>query len=123
VAAIAAADERWLAAFNRADVEGMMALYAPDAIIMPDGEPTRVGREAIRLWQEDYFRRFSGRQTIDNEEIVAARDWAYMRGNWEVTLTPRDGGETVTERGKHLVIWRRPPGGSWLVARDMWNRS
>jgi uncharacterized protein (TIGR02246 family) len=120
-AAVAAADERWLAAFHRRDVAGLVELYTEDVVLLPDGEPAIVGRPAARAAHEAFFERWEARQEIDNTEIVVAGDWAFMRGSWLLTLEPRAGGDETRVRGKHLVIWRRQPDGAWKVARDIWN--
>ena len=68
-----------------------------------------------------FFETYSARQTLVNDEVVVAGDWAWMRGHFTTELTPRSGEPTRRESGKHLVIWRRDPDGAWRAARDIWN--
>jgi uncharacterized protein (TIGR02246 family) len=114
-------DHRWLEAFNRADVETLTAIYDPDVVVMPPGEPSLEGREAVRAWLEAFFKGHTARQTLVHDEIVVAGAWAFLRGRFDLTVAPRDGGEPSHQHGKHLVIWRRDPRGRWLAARDIWN--
>ena len=115
------ADERWIAAFNRGDVDAVVALYAPDVVVMPPGEPSLRGRETVRRWLSEFFDRHTARQSLVNDEIVVAGDWAWMRGHFSLLVAARDGTGELRRHGKHLVIWRRQDDGSWRAARDLWN--
>ena len=115
------ADERWVDAFNRSDVDGLVAIYAADVIVMPPDRPDLVGRPAVREWIAAFFRENAARQKLVTEEVAAYGDWAWLRGHFEIEATLRSTGETSRTTGKHLVIWCRQPDGSWLAARDIWN--
>jgi len=114
-------DERWIEAFNRRDVDALVALYARDAVLMPPDRPNIVGRAAVRDWLTVLFRENEARQRLVNEEVAAHGDWAWLRGHFQIVITSRATGRTATILGKHLVIWRRLPDGSWRAARDIWN--
>jgi len=119
--AILAADERWIEAFNRADVDALVALYAPDVVVMPPDRPDLHGRAAVADWLREFFAEQRATQTLVNDEVVVAGDWAFLRGHFELTIAAREGGRPARVRGKHLVVWRRDSGGAWLAARDLWN--
>ena len=123
VRAVIEADERWIEAFNAADVETLVSLYTNDVIVMPPGEASFQGRDRVRAWMRTFFARHTARQTLVNDEVMVAGEWAWMRGHFTTELTPRSGGPTRTESGKHLVIWRRESDGQWRAARDIWNGS
>lgn len=48
-------------------------------------------------------------------------DWAFERGSYKITLTPKGGGEPIQDIGKYITIYERQPGGTWGMARDIWN--
>ena len=121
VRAVLEADERWIEAFNRGDVETIVSLYTEDVVVMPPGEPSFQGRERVRKWMTALFERNTVAQSLANDEVVVSGDWAWMRGHFTTEITPRSGGVTVRRDGKHLVIWRREPDGAWRAARDIWN--
>jgi ketosteroid isomerase-like protein len=58
---------------------------------------------------------------IFNEEVRVAGDWAYSRGTYSATLTPKAGGEPREDSGKYLTILERQSDGSWKIARDCFN--
>ncbi len=45
---IVAVENQWAAAQNAKDINALMALYADDAVSMPDGAPTLSGKAAIQ---------------------------------------------------------------------------
>lgn len=114
-------DRTWIAAFNARDVDTIVSLYTDDVIVMPPGEPTLHGREAVRRWLEAFFERHTARQSLVNDEVVVAGAWAWMRGHFTLLIEPLDGSGERRQKGKHLVIWRRQGDGSWMAARDIWN--
>ncbi len=101
-------DEAWKAAAAQRDLEGMMAIYAPDAQeLLPDMLPI-VGRDAIREFYRgliEAFPRFA-HQFDANEFIVAeSGDLAVVRGSYRFTADTRRPAEV--QSGKFVGIWRR----------------
>jgi ketosteroid isomerase-like protein len=56
-------------------------------------------------------------------EILVTGDWAFDRGTYSQTLTPKGGGVAQKETGKYLWLYHRAPDGSWKQARVIWNSS
>ncbi|MEE8586821.1 MAG: hypothetical protein V3T83_18425 [Acidobacteriota bacterium] len=55
-------------------------------------------------------------------EVEVAGDWAFDRGTYTITLTPKAGGEPVFEdEAKYLTITKRQPDGSWKIYRTISN--
>ena len=55
------------------------------------------------------------------EEVRSAADWAFERGGYRITLTPKAGGPSLNEAGKYITIYQRQANASWKMARDIWN--
>lgn len=119
--AVLDADERWLAAFNRADVTTLLAIYAPDVVVMPPDRPDLQGHEAVSGWLSELFRDNTARQALIHDEVYAEGSLAFLRGRFELEVTSRATGRTARSLGKHLVVWRREPTLGWLAARDIWS--
>jgi uncharacterized protein (TIGR02246 family) len=99
----------------------LAALHTDDAIWMPPNEPALVGKEAIHTWAQGLFEQFTVEETVTTEEIRVAGDWAFLRGTYTFTMTPKAEGEMQEETGKCIHIVQRQPDGSWKYTRLMWN--
>ena len=67
---------QWVEAFNRADVETLSALYAPDAVNHQTPNEPICGREAIsRMFEREFA---AAHMTCLVENVFADGDWAIM---------------------------------------------
>ncbi len=124
VAAIRALAEQWIAAFETGDVEGLVALYTDDAVRLPADGPSYSGTAAFEEYFRGIFEEFSFEvvwPVEGTEEIIVADGWAYHLSEYIVMATPKEGGETMEEKGNVVEIIQRQPDGSWKIAREIWN--
>jgi uncharacterized protein (TIGR02246 family) len=100
-------------AFNLVDVEALIALYEPDAILVVGGEIVS-GREGIReAYENSLLRR--GRMTLETRSVIESpQGIAVLHGAWTVDRATEDG---VT-RGLSTEVVRRQSDGTWLFAID-----
>jgi uncharacterized protein (TIGR02246 family) len=108
-------------AFNAGDVSAAVALVTDDAVDLPPHRPAVIGREAIRSFVQSDFDRFSMNFTDEIIEVEVAGDLAVVWSNYSVTLTPKDGGESIESNGKWVKVLKRQPDGSWKFWRNIWN--
>ena len=104
-------------AFNAGDIEALMALYEPDAALIPQPGVTVEGSAAIR----DSLRWFLDRRgtiTLDTKLVVRVGDLAYLSNRWSLTGgTMPDG--TPAERGATTAeLARQQADGTWLYVID-----
>jgi uncharacterized protein (TIGR02246 family) len=102
-------------AFNLGDVEALLALYEPDAVLVVDGKEVK-GRERIRQALESFLAR-RGRMTLATRAVVEAQGLAVLHGGWAIESPTGMGAETRT-RGLSTEVVRRQPDGTWLFAID-----
>jgi len=121
VAAIKAMPAKYEAAYNASDAAALAELHTEEAIRMPPNEPALVGKEAIQSWYQTRFDQFTPQVTVSHEEVEVAGDWAFARGSYTSTQTPKAGGEPVEDSGKFLTISKRQPDGSWKIYRTIYN--
>jgi uncharacterized protein (TIGR02246 family) len=121
VDAIATAFEQAVAAVNAGDVEGMMAFYADDEVMMSPSEPPVSGKAAIRSMMEGQLAQNTVQLAVDPVETVVAGDLGVMRTHWAETATPRGEGEPAEYRGDWLIVWRKQADGTWRFWRDMYS--
>ncbi len=94
--------------------------YAPDARLLPSGEVSRQGIDAIRIFWREAPSRGLVDLTLDPREVVASGDLGYEVGSFSRTLRPRHGAP-FQERGKYLVVYRHEDDGSWRAVAEMFN--
>jgi len=121
---IAAIEEIWdnyALGMITGDLDLWMSLYTDDIIKMLPDEPAVFGKEDLRTSMKPLFDNFTIEMAIYNEEVQVAGDWAFSRGTFTATLTPKAGGEPLYMDGKYLDILERQADGSWKIARDCFN--
>jgi uncharacterized protein (TIGR02246 family) len=104
-------------AFNAGDLQGLMALYEPDAIFIPQPgvEPVK-GTQAIRAALEGFLA-LKGTVELQTKYVVQHGDIALLRSAWRVKGTGPDGKPVEMSHGSAEVV-RRQPDGSWRYIID-----
>jgi uncharacterized protein (TIGR02246 family) len=99
------------AGVNNQDLDGLMALYAPDAaMVLPDGS-TITGAEAIRdQWAG--LLAMKGQMTLRSRYVIEAGDLAILSNNWTYTAGDQTVGAITAE------VARRQADGGWLYVID-----
>jgi uncharacterized protein (TIGR02246 family) len=120
-ARIRALDQQWLEATARRDLDGMMAIYAPDARELLPDLPPLIGTAAIR----DFYSKLMGQlprfaHHFDVQEITvsAAGDLAVVQGSYR--FTPDTQLPSQVQSGKFVGVWRRRDG-DWRLAINISN--
>lgn len=109
------------ASLNAGDLNRWMSLWTEGGIQMPPGEPPLVGKNEIRARNEAVLDQFEFDISIANHEVETVGDWAYSRGVYQATLTPKRGGQSIDVDGKYMTILKKQPDGSWKIHRDVFN--
>ena len=121
VAAIGETFLHWREAMSQGDIDGLVALVAEDAEFWSHGQAPIVGRAALREAFSGVFSRFTLEQDFECVEVIAADDWALVRGTEVNRLTPKSGGDPAVQRQRAFSVLRREPDGVWRFARGMTN--
>ena len=121
IAALREAHAREAAALSTGSVDTMMSVYDAEVVMMPPGEPAKNGGSAVREWIERSLGdvSISGESTADDVQV--AGDWGIVRYTGTLTITPKAGGQAMTEKIKGIHVFRRQADGSWKIAQDVWN--
>jgi uncharacterized protein (TIGR02246 family) len=110
-------DEAWIKGAQAGDVEALVALYAPDAVLYTPGVFEAKGTDAIRKELASLVGGF----TITNMKIDGTYethgDLSLGWGRWSMTATPKGGGAPEQWAGRATVIAKRVKG-KWLYAVD-----
>lgn len=102
------------------NIEARIALFADDAIIMPNHwTPTR-GREAIAAMlrnSDGWVFRLRNREVLDFDIDSCI---AYMVNSYEYTWHAETA-EPQWHRTKNVHVWKRDHAGNWRLQIDIWN--
>jgi uncharacterized protein (TIGR02246 family) len=104
-------------AFNAGDIEALMALYEPDAALIPQPGMVVEGTSAIR----DSLRWFldrGGRIKLDTKLVLRVGDLAYLANTWALTGGTMPDGSPAALGATTAEVARRQPDGTWLYVID-----
>jgi uncharacterized protein (TIGR02246 family) len=103
-------------ALNSGDIEQLVSLYEPDAILAPMPGQRAVGLDAIRAALEGLLG-VNGQMEAKNNYCMRAGDIAMLQGEWVLRLTGPDG-EPAEQRSRTAEVVRRQTDGTWLYVID-----
>jgi len=118
-AQIVAMESAYAVASNAKNVDGVAVYYANDAESMADGEPTRVGMDAIKAGIKKDMANDTLGTTISfvTTGVWAAGNYATETGN----SISKDKEGKVVHTGKYITLFELREG-KYVAIRDMWNR-
>ena len=118
--AIRAINPIWFKAHQDGNVEGIVALYADDAVLsVPGAAPIRgtAGiREAFTKEIRDMAAGGLSQKSGTSPEFKVSGDLGY---EWNTFSVMDKSGKTV-DTGKYLSVFERR-NGKWVIVRDIWN--
>ena len=109
-------DRLFVQAFSAHDLDALVALYEPDAVLVPQQGQTVTGRDAIRETLKGFLT-LCGEFRSEVKSVVQTGDLALVRSDWSLVGTA-PGGCPVDLSGCGVAIVRRQPDGSWLFVID-----
>lgn len=113
--------ERELAAFSQGNVDQLLTVFTPDAVLTPPGEPQVSGSEALRKWASGISNQFTVAGEYTGSKVTVAGDWAIEEFTGTLTLTPKAGGQPTRDRMRGMHVYQRSADGTWRIVRDVWN--
>jgi uncharacterized protein (TIGR02246 family) len=118
-AAIGQQLRRYEQALNTSDVDSVMALYADDAVFMPQNSPPAVGRDAVRTAYRQVFSAIKLDVRFQIDEVrQLSKDWAYARTRSSGTAKVLSGNQSPgAEANQELFVFHRNADGQWRFAR------
>jgi uncharacterized protein (TIGR02246 family) len=120
-AAVNAIWNHYTAGANTGDLDLWLSLWDDNGVRLAPDTPAVYGKEQIRAQMQVPFDQFNNKIAIKNEEVEVAGDWAFSRGTYTLSTTPKAGGDEIFIDGKYMTILKRQPDGSWKIYRDIFN--
>jgi ketosteroid isomerase-like protein len=112
---IRANTESFDSAMRASNVDGFMAFYANDAVLMPPNSPAFNGAENIRKFWSGLLSMGKADVDLVTDDVITSGDLAVERGHFELTMPFKDS-------GKYVVVWRKRDG-KWQIIDDIFNSS
>jgi uncharacterized protein (TIGR02246 family) len=116
-AEIAAANDKWVAFFNKGDFDGIASLYTADATAFPPGSAMVKGRAAIGAMWKGMAEQVTEPKVTTTEVKRLGPAAAREIGTFSLK-TKASPPKQVT--GKYVVVWEKV-GRDWKLATDIWN--
>lgn len=112
---ITAVNRQFEAAARSQDLDGLAALYTPDAMVLPPDGPIVKGRADIKqMW--GMVAQQLGLKEVRLRTASFEQEGSLGHEVGEATLTVATGSLVV----KYVVVWKRTDG-QWRLHRDIWN--
>jgi ketosteroid isomerase-like protein len=116
-AALRAADQTFMRAYWKGDLETVVALYTEDAVLLPANAPAAKGRDAIRKY---FAADIASLKPGEAGMIVESTQGVSGNLGWSSGRTKDTAANGTTSTGKFLSVSRKV-NGKWLYIRDIWN--
>jgi ketosteroid isomerase-like protein len=119
-AAARQATQHWALACNTRQLDDIVDLYLPDALILRPNVPPVRGTASIREFFFTLLDSGFGDVELESLRVEMVGEMAYEAGRCKA-LVPSVAGKRREERGKYLMILTRQAGGEWKIACDCWS--
>lgn len=113
----------WTDALKTKNLEALLALYAEDATVLPDGNDAVSGKKAIRDFYAGWLAQPDKLVEQKFENINSFQEGDLLVDSTKFSGVVLRDGKEVSLRGKRLTVWQRSLQGKWKIVRDAWNKS
>jgi uncharacterized protein (TIGR02246 family) len=111
------AQRLWAEHFRAGDLEGLLALYEPNATLMPQPEQAVSGTAAIREALGGFLGLKPTFDWVETTPAIRSDDLALLHSRWTLSGTGPDG-SALNLSGTTADVVRRQSDGTWLFAID-----
>lgn len=110
-----------LKAWTAKDIDGILAQYTGDSMLMAPGMPATKGLQEIRVLLTELLKdpaislQFSPTVT----DVSKSGDYGYQRGTYSMVMTDPKTKKPMTETGSYVSVFKKQFDGSWKVVEDI----
>jgi uncharacterized protein (TIGR02246 family) len=109
-------DPLFAQAFAAGDLDALVALYEPNAVMVLQGGEVVTGKDAVREALQGFLS-LCGEFRLEVKAVVQSGDVALTRAQWSLSGAG-PGGCVVNLSGRSIEVVRRQADGTWLYAVD-----
>lgn len=110
----------WMQACNTRQLDDLLELYLPDALVLRPNIPPVRATAAIREYFFAALDAGLGEVELEPLRVELLGDFAYEAGRCKM-LVPIVVGKRREERGKYVMLYGRQPAGDWKIMLDSWS--
>jgi len=115
-------DEQWSATAAKNDLDGTVAFYADDAVLLAPNAPIATDRKSIReSWAGLLGPNTAVSWKWSKIEVSQSGELAYIYGSYKLKMGATSQSGPVNDTGKFLEVWKKQPGGQWKCVADTYN--
>jgi uncharacterized protein (TIGR02246 family) len=119
--AIHEASAALLRAVNTSDLEAVMGIWGDSGTLMPPGNASVQGHQAIRAYFDELFRRHRLEFDLTSTQVNVDGALAVERVVYSATVWALEQGSSQRDRGKGVHVYRQRDDGAWKLVMDIWN--
>lgn len=109
-------------AVNAGNLDGLLVLYAGNAVQVAPNEPSINGAQAIRMRAEGNHEVYAYSLKSEINEIQLSGHMATVRANFSETMTSKtDAIDRTTTTGTWVLLLQQQSAGNWKIATEIWN--
>jgi ketosteroid isomerase-like protein len=121
-AAIRALDEQWSATAGKNDLDGTVAFYSDDAVLLPPNAPMAKNPKSIReSWASLLGPNTAVSWNASKIEVAKSGEIGYLYGTYQLSIKDPKGGPAINDTGKILEVWKKQSDGKWKCIVDTYN--
>jgi uncharacterized protein (TIGR02246 family) len=119
-AAVRRLTQEWVLACNTRQLDELIELYAPDAVVLRSNLPPIRGTMALREFFYSSLEAGLGEVAVDPIRVDVMGDLAHEVGRYSA-LVPGTAGKRREERGKYLWVFAKQTSGDWKLVSECWS--
>jgi uncharacterized protein (TIGR02246 family) len=121
VKAISDLEAKQVADFAARNLDGIVAIYADDAVLMSPGGPPSKGKDAIRNGLKEMIAdpAMSLKFKADKVEVSKTGDIGYTQGTYTMTVTNPATHKPLEDHGSYVTTYRKQADGTWKAVADI----
>jgi ketosteroid isomerase-like protein len=119
-AAVRRLTQEWVLACNTRQLDELIELYAPDALVLRSNLPAIRGALAVREFFFSSLEAGLGEVALDPLRVEVSGDLAHEVGRYSA-LVPGTTGKRREERGKYLWVFAKQSSGDWKLLAECWS--
>ena len=120
--ALRALDEMWSSTAAKNDLDGTVAFYADDAVLLPPNAPIATNKKSIReSWAALLGPNTSLSWKVSKAEVDQSGELGYIYGAYKLSIADPKGGKPFNDAGKFLEVWKKQSDGGWKCIVDTYN--